>query len=353
MRKIAIPLVLLALATLAPAGTAAAAPAGPEANPVGTLRWLPDNTNETQPAGLHRLVVIYDRSLNAAGKPSTLLTKGAFGLKIASSSPDLEMKAHSPGVGSLGDEGAPPEIDEAFMGVHGDVRDGACSSVGTSGFSAAFTRTRTFVHPGSSPYQPQNGPGACEVVDSSTQVSGGFQTKVTTHVPGFWIDVDWPTHEDEVGSGGSAHLLADVWYTAVYDTAGEDGDFYETSDAAGASRSLGSPGDYDLTFTAAARPGAVGPPCGEYPSQVPAAAPETYQEIKVQVPAGAKDVTVRLFPHADWDLVVIDPAGESDISGRGPGLAESVTMKAVAGEWTIRACNFAGEPAVLGGVILT
>jgi len=351
MRKIGISLVLLVLATLAPASTAAAAPAGPETNPVGTLMWLPDNTNETPVAGLHRLVVVYDRSLNAAGKPSALLTKGAFGLKIATTAPELRMKGHSPGVGSVEDAGGPAEIDELFLGVEGDVRDGACSSVGTAGFAEAFTSTRTFTYPGSSPYQPLNGPGACEVVDSSVQVTGGFQTRVTTHVPGFWIDVEWPTHEDELGSGGPGHLLAEVWYTAVYDTAGESGDFYETADAAGASSSIGSPGDYDLLFAAAARPGAIGAPCAGFPA-VPPAAPETYQEIKLQVPAGAKNVTVRLFPKADWDLFVTDPAGETGASGHGPGLDETVTMKAVAGEWTIRACNFAGEPAVLGGVIL-
>lgn len=185
MRRMAILLVLLALAALAPASTVAAAPAGPETNPVGTLRWLPDNTNEAPPAGLHRLVVIYDRSLNAAGKPAELLTKGAFGLKIATTTPDLRMKGHSAGVGSIEDAGGPAEIDEVFMGVEGDIRDGACSRVGTSGFSAAFTSTRTFVHQGTEPYEPQSGPGACEVVDSSVAVSGGFQTRVTTHVPGF------------------------------------------------------------------------------------------------------------------------------------------------------------------------
>jgi hypothetical protein len=230
MRKWAISLVLVALASLTPVGTASAAPAGPETNPVGTLRWLPENTNERPAAGVHRLVVIYDRSLNSSGKPSTMLANGAFGLKIASLSPDLRMKGHSPAVGSIDDAGGPAQLDEVFVGVEGDVRDGACSRAGTSGFSAAFTTTRTFVHPGSSPYTPQSGPGACEVVDSSTPTGGGFQTRVTTHVPGFWIDVQGP-----------GQVLTELWYEAVYDTDGESGDFYETSDDAGASKSVGSP----------------------------------------------------------------------------------------------------------------
>ncbi|MGH2691128.1 MAG: hypothetical protein ACRDHM_01340 [Actinomycetota bacterium] len=240
MRKVAIPLVLVALAALAPANAASAAPAGPETNPLGTLTWLPNNTNQTPPAGLHRLVVIYDRSLNAAGKPSALLANGAFGVKITTTSPDLRMKAHSPRVGSVAGTGG---IDEILLAVEGDTRDGACSKAGTSGFSEAFSSTRLFVYPGSSPYQPQNGPGACEVVNSSTRVSGGFETRVTTHVPGFWIDVEWPTPDDPLGPGGGGDLLTDVWYEAVYDTGGQSGEFYQTSDAAGTSRSIGSPED--------------------------------------------------------------------------------------------------------------
>lgn len=235
MRRTVLPLALLVLAALAPVRTAASAPAVPETNPVGTLRWLPDNTNETPPPGMHRLVVIYDRSIDAAGKPSSLLAKGAFGLKFATGSPDFRMKSHSPAVESLSDSGGPSmsPLDEAFAAVAGDVRDGDCSRAGTSAFSAAFTSTKIFIHYGPTPYVPQSGPGACEVVSSSIPVAGGFQTRVTTHVPGFWIDIDWP--------GATGQLLAEVWYEAAFDTQGESGAFYQTADAAGTSRSVGRP----------------------------------------------------------------------------------------------------------------
>jgi hypothetical protein len=353
MRKIIL-IPFLLLAVLAPLGKAGAAPAGSETNPLGTLRWLPDNTNEgtSVTAGTSRLVLIYDRSLNTAGKPSALLANGSFGVKFASTSPEIRMKAHSSSVGATQDEGAPAQLDEVFAGLQGDVRDGGCSLAGTPSFSAAFTTTRTFFFSGSSPYQPQAGTGACEKVDSSTPLAGGFQTRVTTYVPGFWIDVEWPTHDDELGSGGAAHALADVWYTAVYDTGNESGDFYETADAAGVSDSVGSPGDYDQTFAFGGQPGAIGAPCAEFDVGEPPAAEDTYQSIKVQVPGGARNITVRLFPKADWDLFVADPTGTVTSSGHGPGLDETVTTKAIAGEWTITACNFSGEPSVVGGVII-
>jgi hypothetical protein len=343
MRKMAIPLVLVALAALTPVGTASAAPAGPETNPVGTLRWLPDNTNEKPAAGLNRLVVIYDRSLNSAGKPSALLAKGAFGLKIATTSPDLRMKGHSPAVGSIEDAGGPAELDELFVAVEGDIRDGACSNVGTAGFSAAFTSTRTFLHQGSSPYTAQSGPGACEVVDSSTPANGGFQTRVTTHVPGFWIDVEWPVHDE---TGGQ--LLPEVWYEAIFDTGGESGDFYETSDTAGSSKSISVPGLYDLSFTATAVPGGFGAPT--CPGLGPDAPAGTYQDFKFTPPAGTKKVVIELYPKLDWDMKVIDPEGNHTNSGENPGTKESAMLTVVPGEYTVRACNWAGEPTVFGSV---
>ena len=348
---------LLLIAALAPAGRAGAAPAGPETNPIGTLRWLPDNTNESSqvPSGLSRLVVIYDRSLNSAGKASDLLTNGAFGVKFSTTSPEIRMKGHSSGVEGTQDAGLPsPALDEVFAGVHGDIRDGACSKAGTSSFAAAFTTTRVFFHAGGSPYQPQTGSGACEVVQSSTPVGSGFQTRVITYVPGFWIDVEWPEHSDPLDvTGGQA--LADLWYTAVYDTEAESGDFYETADSAGISDSVGSPGDYDITFAAAATPGGSGLPCGGLVTNQPGAPGGTYQRIEIQVPGGAQNLTVRLFPKLDWDLALIDPDNITKAtyrSGHGPGFVETVTVPAMAGKWTIVACNFAGEPTVMGGVII-
>jgi hypothetical protein len=228
MRKLTVSLVLLALATLAPAGTAVAVPAGPETNPVGSLRWLPSFTNAKPAAGLNRLVVVYDRSLNSAGKPAALFAKGPFALRIGSTSPGLRMKGHSPGVGSI-DEAGP--LGEAVIAVHGDVRDGDCAEAGSPAFSAAYSSTRSFLHNGSTPYEPESGPGACEVVDSSTRSGSGFQTRVTTYVPGFWVDVQW----------SSSAPTPQVWYEALYDSQGENGPFYTTSDSAGASTSIQGP----------------------------------------------------------------------------------------------------------------
>ncbi len=231
-RIVLLPLVLLA--SLIPLGAAEAAPAGPETNPIGTLTWLPPNSRESSQvaAGSKRLVVIYDRSLdNTESRPTTLMAKGAFGLKIASSSHGLRMVGHSPGVSSLTGGGLLNPADKVLVGLQGDVRDGACSKVGTASFSSAFSTTRSFVHWGSTPYQPLSGPGACEVVNSSTPTGGGFKTVVTTHVPGFWIDVQLP----------SATVKNELWYVAAYDTQGQSGKFYATSDAAGQSRSVGDP----------------------------------------------------------------------------------------------------------------
>jgi hypothetical protein len=247
-RILLLPLVLLA--SLIPLGTAEAAPAGPETNPIGTLGWLPPNSRESSdvPPGAERLVVIYDRSLDAEGKPANLLATGAFGLKILANTHEVRMVDHSPAVGSIDDAGGGPftPVDEIFVGVEGDVRDGACSDVGTPAFSAAFSTARSFLHSGSAPYAPQSGPGACEVVSSSTPVSGGFQTVVTTYVPGFWIDIELPTGAAPATSAafapeGENLLHHEIWYAAVYDTEGESGEFFETSDAAGQSRSVGDP----------------------------------------------------------------------------------------------------------------
>jgi hypothetical protein len=233
MKRIAL-VPFLMLAALVPTGAASAAPAGPETNPVGTIMWLPPNTNQGSqvPQGQNRLVVIYDRSLDLAGKPADLLANGAFGLKTVSNSPGLRMKNHSPHVDSIDDAGGDQldPLDEVFAGVQGDIRDGDCDEAGTSGFSAAFSTTRTFLHQGATPYQAQNGPGACEVVEASAGSPGAFQTRVTTYVPGFWIDFAGAT-----GPGGGP---AQVWYTAVYDTEGESGEFYETADSAGSSRTV-------------------------------------------------------------------------------------------------------------------
>lgn len=202
-------------------------------------------------------------------------------------------------------------VDQVFMGVAGDVRDGACKA-GIQPVSVAYSTTRTFFHPGSSPYQATAGPATCEVVDASTPASGGFTTTVTTYAGGFWIDVTWPTRT--VPAAGSGRLMADVWYAALYDTQGEPGEFYETADAQGPSKSVGSPGAYDAMFSCSGTPGAVGEPCPGFPGATDAPA-GTYQDVKVNVPADATKVTFKLFPKGDRDLRVVNPAGNVGDSG--------------------------------------
>jgi hypothetical protein len=362
MRKLVLLSLLVSLvAVLAPASVGAT-PFGGETNPIGSLRWLPDNANEKGQVGANqfRLAVVYDYSLDTQGKPiAPLLAKGAFGVKFyTTSAADLRMVEHSESVISLGDVGGDPvgPVDEVFMGVAGDVRDSSCPQAGVSPASAAYSTTRTFFHAGSSPYQPVTGPGACEVVDATTPVSGGFNTTVTTHVPGFWIDVTWPTRT--VPAAGTGRLMADVWYGALYDTEGEEGDFYETADAEGDSKSVGSPGEYDATFSFSGTPGAVGEPCPGFPGQTDAPA-GTFQEVKVSVPADATKVTFKLFPKGDWDLRVVDPSGNVGDSGAFGGLDETEVVPSngngnipelVPGEFTMRACNYTGEPATFGAV---
>lgn len=226
-RALLVPLLLLGI--LMPSSAAGASPAGPESNPVGTLRWLPANTNEGSevPTGLRRLVVIYDRSLTQAGKPGDLLAQGAFALKVAATG-NLRMADWSPRISPV-DNGI-STLENLHASITGDVRDGDCSTVESASFSSAFSTTRTFMHSGTVPYEAHNGPGACEVVEASTKVGGGFQTRVTTYVPGFWIDVELP-------STGSPT----VWYTAAFDTEGQSGPFYRTADSVGSSKSITTP----------------------------------------------------------------------------------------------------------------
>lgn len=230
MNKRALVIPLLLLGILMPATAAGASPAGPESNPIGSLRWLPANTNEGSevPDGLHRLVVTYDRSLTQTGKPADLLAQGAFAVKFTATG-SLQMAGWSPRVSPV-DNGL-TSLQGLHAGVRGDVRDGNCSKVDTPAFSAAFSTTRTFLHSGTTPYVANDGPGACEIVEASTPTFGGFQTRVTTFVPGFWIDLQVPTN---LGS-------PQVWYSAIFDTDGETGPYYQTVDSAGSSKNTTSP----------------------------------------------------------------------------------------------------------------
>jgi len=349
----------------ASAGRLDQTPYGLEDNPIGTIGWLPANANESAPGGQSRLIVVFDRSLDDAGAPIALKAKGTFGAKFFTTNPDVRMAGHSPDVTSLDD--VDPNLapaDPAFMGVAGDVRSGACSKAGTASFSEAYTTTRSFFHAGTEPYAPVSEPGTCEVVDDSVEIVDGqgnilgYQTTVSNHVPGFWVDVTWPTRPLPIGGGGYA--LADVYYGTLYDTAGEDGEWYTTADAQGQGTSTGSPGDYSALYRFTAGPGATGAECVDTTGEG-IGAPDSWEDVKVVVPANATKVTFRLFPKADWDLIVINPDGIRRVSGDVGGFDEEIVAPAsgtanfpdlVPGEYTMRGCNFTGEQSVLGGVII-
>jgi hypothetical protein len=365
---------------LSPAMTtaAAASPAGGDTNPLGTLSWLPDNAIEKPQVGQgrSRLVVVYDRSLNATGQPANLLAKGPFAAKFFAAS-DVTMVAHSPHLSDIKTATGQPQadpVDQAFLGVAGDVRDGACSKLGQPTFSAAYSTTRSFFHAGANAYAPISGVGTCERVDSSVPVTDGsgnitgYQTRVTNFVPGFWIDVVWPEHNQTVPVFGQlfgGRQQAEVFYGALFDTAGQDGEWYETGDTTGTSTSVGSPGQYDITFSLTANPGAGSHPTNSSDpcsSLGPPSQPGTWTDLKVNIPAGTTKAVFKLFPHGDWDMVVFDPNGRRATAGFFTGSEETETVPSagagnipdlVPGEFTIRGCNAAGEPTIRGAVILT
>lgn len=343
-------------------------PYGREDNAIGTLRWLPRNAVETAPSGQFRLVVVYDGSLNETGAPIPLKAKGAFGMKIFTTSHNIAKQNHSARVQDLrqftGQPGLPAQIDQTAIALAGDVRDGACSKLVSGGFSQAYSTTRSFFHPGTEPYAAVSAPGTCEEVTSSIAVTDaegnitGYQTSVTNHVPGFWIDVTWPTVNTQVG--GTGRTATEVWYGAAYDSAGDPGPFPNGVDTTGASKSLGNPGDYSATYSFTANPGAIGVECVNTGGNNQAF-PGTYQDIKVQVPPGSTKATFTLFPKGDWDLIVINPDGVRRVSGNTPPLDETVVAPGsgtqnfpdlVPGEYTVRACNFSGEQTIAGAVTI-
>ena len=374
MKKPALLFVALALTlTVMPASGSASpiaddTPYGREDNALGTLRWLPRNAIEKPAANQFRLVVVYDGSLNDAGQPIPMKAKGAFGVKIFTTSVlDLKMKGHSAKVSDLrqftGQSGIPPQVDESFAGLAGDVRDGACSKLSTPGaFSQAYSTSRQFFFPGTTPYQPISAPGTCETVDASVEVRDangnltGFNTTVTNHVPGFYVDFEWPTRP--LPQLGGSRFLAEVWYGGAYDSSGDPGPFPNGVDASGASKSVGSPGDYDATYSFTANPGGAGPACTDWgvPDQA-----GTWADVTVNVPAAAKKVTFKLFPKGDWDIIVLDPDGTKGIAGNWMGSDEQLVVPAsgannipelIPGNFTFRGCNFSGEQTVMGAVII-
>lgn len=359
------------------ARVASASPVAGDTNPIGTLRWIPDNANEkiSVPGGQFRLVVVYDRSLNATGGAVPLLGKGPFGAKIFTGSlADFRMVGHSPSVSALKEATGQTQVDavdQVATSVAGDVRDGACSKLGTPSFSAAYSTSRTFFLPGTTPYVPISGGGTCERVDSSTALRDanqnilGYSTSVTAFAPGFWINVTWPDRTDPSGSGlFGGKFQPEVFYGALYDTQGEDGEWYETGDAQGTSKSVGGPGTYDYTFTFTANPGAGGVNGGDVCNSVgpPTSPAGTWMDIPVTIPEGTTKAVFKLFPHGDWDLRTIEPGGTIGDAGFIAGFEETETVPSsgggnittlTPGTFTMRACNTTGETSVMGAVILT
>ncbi|MBW3662883.1 MAG: hypothetical protein KY469_07265 [Actinobacteria bacterium] len=316
-----------------------------ETDPVGSLNWLPPNANEEVPAfDEHRLIVTYDESLGLDGE---LLAKGAFGLKFSTTALmdvgtgdpfPLTMLRHSPHVSSLeSGQGAPDGADDYFMGVSGDVRDGDCANLAEGPDALSYAYSTTFTVSGDVAAED------CQVIeDQATDVDGNIvSTTITEYVPGFWIDVRWGTEINPLGESG--HHLAEVWYSAMFDTDGEDGEFYATSDDTGSSRSVGGPLHFDLSFTMSATPGGMsGPECYDW---IPENAPGSVTEQTVDLSGySGKTITIKLWNKLDWDLFVDDAAA----SGGGGAIAEETHFAAFEPrEWDLRGCNFAGEHEVL------
>lgn len=352
MKRLLIPaLVLLMAFGGAPTMSLAASAPVPvlETNPVGELRWMPGNANEKATGfGIYRLVVAYDEDM---------LAKGTFGLKLFTTAvlaadgttTPLQVVGHSPSVTTLEDQGAPAELSNAFAGFAGDVRDGDCANVGTEEFSAAYTTTRT-VDPA---YQVQE----CETAEPVVVNGETVALNVTTHVPGFWVDIDWPLQAGALDQKGG-HALAEVWYGAVYDTNGGDGNWFTEAEGVGNSVSVYSPGTYHKVFTFTATPGGMAAPeCHDW---IPQNAPNSFQELEFEITQeqidgfeamGVKGFTFALYPKGDWDFFVDGPGGMDGEAGNFTA-HETVDTGLAAGTWKLRGCNFAGDPHVPGAVVL-
>lgn len=318
-----------------------------ETDPIGTLNWLPPNANE-KPTGftIERLIVTYDES-----NGEDLIAQGPFGVKFSTTALfapgaietfPLTMVGHSPLVSSLeSGQGAPDGTDDHFMGVAGDVRDGDCANAADgdlSDFSYAYSTTFTIL-------EGDIILDDCQVVEAeSTDANGDTWLTVTEYTPGFWIDVDWPADANPLDEPGYA--FAEVWYSALYDTDGEDGEFYETADATGHSRSVGGPVHVDYSFTLTATPGGTSAPdCYDWtPQNAPGSVAEELLDLAAEE---GKTITVALWNKADWDLFVEDPTGNVGNGGGGFINGEVYKGPFVPGEYTVRGCNFAGEHEVL------
>lgn len=325
-----------------------------ENNPVGSLNWLPPNANEAGDVGFgeQRMIVLYDHSLDADGAPTDLIAAGPFGMKISTTALvhvstgepfPLTMVDQSPFVSTLETgQGAPDGADDYFMGVAGDVRDGACSNLedgDATDMSTAFTTTFTTTNESATPQLDE-----CQLASTTDNGDGTFTHTITTYVPGFWVDVKWRLDTPPLDNTG--YTFAEVWYSAMVDTDGEDGEFYETADTIGQSTSTGGPHNFDLTLTLTANPGGMSlPECYDWtPQNVPGSVDE--RTIDLSQYAGS-EISVGLWNKGDWDLFVEGPDGGGGNGGGGLMVGEVWEGSFTPGDWTIRGCNFAGEYEVL------
>lgn len=361
IRNLLIPATIASLAfgfTAAPAAdTTTARPdalAQAATNPIGTLSWLPKIANEKATGtDIHRLVVVYDNSRDAAsGADVPLIAKGAWGAKFFTDSvvapfhndpaTTLTLAGHSSFVKSLDDAGAPTNLgdaDKAFVGVTGNVLDATCDRVADgdpSDFSAAYTTT--FTVPG------DVAPAACQLVKSKTTdpATGTVtSTTLTQYVPGFWIDVRWPYEAENlpIGNPGQpGHTLAQVWYGAApgFSTSAPNPAWFA---APGTSETVRNPGQHFFRQTVVAPLSGAGQvdSCQGNSSQ-----PDSFETINFTVPAERPSDRLRidLYPQGDWDLEV-----NGQLSGHAI-VNESVTIAKVTTGQQLRidACNFAGGP---------
>jgi hypothetical protein len=241
MKRIALAATVLSLFAMSAPIAGAAAPT--DTNPIGSLRYLPSGTNEQPAAGATRLVVVFsDGSIEAGtGAAVALAANGPFGVRfsgvvVTATGPAVPtMVGHSQpmdDVKSASSNMAPDAINGAIAGVAGDTRDGACSKVGTPSFLYAYSKTRTETT--TQPYAPV----PCERIDSAIPIMSGtsitgWTTTITKFTPGFWIDL--------TGVPTATWTNAVLHYGAVYDTEGQSGEFYTTSDEAGSASLVGGP----------------------------------------------------------------------------------------------------------------
>jgi hypothetical protein len=196
-------------------------------------------------------------------------------------------------------------------------------------------------------YEPLPCERVLETLDDGEGNTTGY--RVRNHVPGFWIDLDWPEGMTELDTT-PGRLAAEVWYGALYDTDGTgSGEWYTQVDNVAQSSSVYGPGDYYTTFSFTATPGGMAAPeCHDW---IPQNAPNSVDSFELDIPQipGAKRLVWKLYNKGDWDFFIDGPQTGS----AGNFLVEeTIEMPFRPGKYTVRGCNFAGEPEAFGALIV-